>query len=102
MKQLITYINPNKDSIDVEIQTVDNPVQADHWRYVFNVTDRNSGHKRTYQVMVLKSYVADPKQADAFVLTDPVEYLRHVCLDSYAEGSHQMFWPDLTRGWIVY
>lgn len=102
MQSTIDYTSKKGLSFQIHIESIQNPAEADHWRYVFKCVDPKSLFKRDYQVMILKKLIPTIQQADIFVMGDPFEYLRFTCLDNYTDGSHDMFWPELSRGWAVF
>lgn len=100
MKQ-IEYKNKNGVAFTIDIEKASVPDEANYWGFYMKATDRESGLSRQYVAMIKKQTCATASDADFFLMGEPLEYLRSVCLDNYKDGSHLLFWPDPSRGWVV-
>ena len=97
----VEYKNRKAVWFDIEISSALVPAEAEYWGYCMKASERETGLSRVYNVMVQKEICSTESEADSFIMDEPVRYLKSVCLDSYENGSHLLFWPDLSRGWIV-
>jgi len=95
------YKNQNGVWFDIEIRRALVPEEADYWGYYMKATERETGLSRVYNAMVKKNLCSTHSEVESFIMDEPLSYLKSVCLDSYENGSHPLFWPDLSRGWVV-
>jgi len=63
--------------------------------------DRKTQRAHVFLAMIQKNLCRTKDSADAFLLRDPVHYLKTSLLDSYENGEHMLLWPDIARGWVV-
>lgn len=97
----VEYQNRSRVFFDIEIKNAKVPAQADYWGYYMKATERQTGLSRVYKAMVKKEICATQNDAESFIMDKPLRYLESICLDNYEDGSHLLFWPDLSRGWVV-
>lgn len=101
VRMQVEYQNRSKVLFDIEIQSTRVPAEADYWGYYMKATERETALSRVYTAMVKKDICSTQNDAESFIMDEPLRYLKSVCLDSYEDGSHLLFWPDLSRGWVV-
>jgi hypothetical protein len=94
------YTNSAESKFAIEIDRLPVPDNADYWGYELIVKD-SSGLQRCFRGMIFKTAAATQALADAFVLTDPFDFLRHSLLDHYDAGATPLYWPNLAQGWAV-
>lgn len=95
------YTNPAGTNFTIQIDRLAVPGDANYWGYSIVVREQPKGPQKSFRGLILKSTAATQALADAFVLTDPLEFVRHSLLDNYDNGSTPIYWPNLAPGWVV-
>ena len=101
MNKSMEYINSDGIEFDIHIENAIVPEEADYWGFRFKVTERTTGLSHGFKAMVKKELCQTQELAEAFIESDPLNYLKSVYLNNYRDGETPFVWPDLTLGWLV-
>lgn len=102
MKKNLNHTTSHGITLTILIENIPRDDRSDHWAYTLMVTDPASGSSRTFTATIKKSLCATVREADLFILRDPLQYLKEAFLDEYREGHFPKVWPDMSRGWAVF
>ena len=98
MRKLDSYKNQRGETFTISIQDANVPEEANYWGYFFIVKD-SQDRQMPFSALIQKTIASEKQYADAFVMTDPLDYLKDL-LESTVNGQTPLVWPMRTD-WIV-
>ena len=98
-KQLPDYTNSEGDVFSLRVVDTHSPGHEDRWEYLV-VAKNESWGREEFRVLVKKTAFASEKEAEEFILGEPLEDVKKR-LDTLGEEPVDLFELDFSGGWAV-
>ena len=100
METLPSYTNKKGEKFTISLEEPTVPETANYWGFFYRLTDSKK-RRRTFRLVIKKSFMPDRQLAKNFTQGLPLEAL-HGLLELVENGSLPLFIPDASKGWEVF